>query len=260
MGAGRALLVGVLAAGVLVATAPGGGGPPGKDVWIQVAAAAQEPPEPPTMSAAERMQLAFAGFAADGERLRGFPNRMQGTGAWPPMRWIGDSAEIAGKTFTVRDARLVAGSGRPMAYEPATGRMRPAPEGLRTNLFDFSRNTEVFIPPNSTLVMIQVDVEPEAVGKPMGEAGCDTRGERDFGNMLRLSDKAQGEGSVIRTSSDENLAPFSSPIIYCLSSGWLYFHVGRLGADPGKLWFEIVDEEIEGELAIWTLIPPTLDR
>ena len=259
MGAGRALLVGVLAAGVLVAAAPGGGSPPGKDVRIQAAAAAQKPPEPPAMSAAERMQLAFAGFAADGERLRGFPNRMQGTGAWPPMRWIGDSAEIAGKTFTVRDARLVAGSGRPMAYEPATGRMRPAPEGLRTNLFDFSRNTEVFIPPNSTLVMIQVDVEPEGIEPPAGFAGCMTKGERDYSRELRISAQDLGENQVLLTDRDENFADYRSPRLYCLSSGWLYFHVGRLGADPGKLWFEIVDEEIEGELAIWTLIPPTLD-
>jgi len=169
------------------------------------------------------------------------------------MLHIGDSAEIAGKTFIVKEVLLVPGSDYSMAYEPATGRKRYAPEGLRTNLFDFSKNTEVFIPPNSTLIMVRIDIEPEAVERPQGQAGCATQGERDYGSLLRISIERSGATTVLRTSSDENFSQFASPTIYCLSRGWLYFHIGVITNDPSQLWFEIVDQEFKPNLAIWGL-------
>jgi hypothetical protein len=172
---------------------------------------------------------------------------------WPPMLFMGDSAEIAGKTFTVNEFKIVPGGIGPLAYEPATGRKRPAPDGLRTNLFDFSKNTEVFIPPNATLVMVQVDVEPEATEPPPGNAGCATSYEQDFARVLRLSYLGLGETQIILTDRDENFNEFGSPRIYCLSSGWLYFHIGTLNVDPSQLWFEIVDDDYESQVAIWTL-------
>lgn len=212
-------------------------------------------PEQPTLSTAERMQLAFPGFQPGGEITGAFPGRLMNKNFedWPPMLHIGDSAEIAGKTFTVKEILLVSGSDHPMAYEPTTGRKRLAPEGLRTNLLDFSKNTEVFIPPNSTLVMVSIDVEPEAIERPPGQAGCETPGERDFGNFMRVSYRTLGEVSVIRSSSDENFGTFASPTMYCLSSGWLYFHVFALDVDQDQLWFEIIDEESRLDIAIWSL-------
>jgi len=211
--------------------------------------------EPPVVDPAERMQLAFPGFRPGGENTGLFPGRLmsQDFDDWPPMLHIGDSAEIAGKTFTVKEILLVPGSDRSIAYEPATGKKRFAPEGLCTNLFDFSRNIEVYIPPNSTLVMVRIDVEPEAVERPQGQAGCETQGERDYGGLLRISIERSGETTVLRTSSDENFSQFASPTIYCLSSGWLYFHIGVITYDPSQLWFEIVDQEFKPNLAIWGL-------
>ncbi len=211
--------------------------------------------EPPVLDPVERIQLAFPGFRSGGERTGLFPGRLmsQDFDDWPPMLHIGDSAEIAGKTFTVKEVLLVPGSDRSMTYEPATGRKRYAPEGLRTNLFDFSKNTEVFIPPNSMLVMVSIDVEPEAVERPQGQAGCETQGERDYGGFLRISIERLGETIVLRTSSDENFSQFASPTVYCLSSGWVYFHIGLITNDPSQLWFEIVNQEFKPTLAIWGL-------
>ena len=215
----------------------------------------RQEPEPPVMSPAERAQLAFPGFRPGGGGAGIFPGRMMSGdfANWPQMRYLGDSADIAGKTFTVNEVQIVPGGNGPLAYEPATGRKRSALDGLRTNLFDFSKNTEVFIPPNATLVMVQVDVEPEAIEHPSGEAGCQTPGERDYGGIMRVSYPRFGNANVLRTSSDENFYDFGSPTIYCMSSGWLYFHVGTLNVDPSQLWFEIVDDEFDYKVAIWTL-------
>jgi hypothetical protein len=214
--------------------------------------------EPPVLDPVERIQLAFPGFRSGGERTGLFPGRLmsQDFDDWPPMLHIGDSAEIAGKTFTVKEVLLVPGSDRSMTYEPATGRKRYAPEGLRTNLFDFSKNTEVFIPPNSTLVMVRVEVEPEAVERPQGQAGCETQGERDYADVLRISNNSLGETKILLTDRDENFGGYRSPRIYCLTCGWLYFHIGSLTANESQLWFEIVDTNFEDDLAIWELTTP----
>jgi len=210
---------------------------------------------PPAMTPAERMELAFPGFRPGGEGAGLFPGRMlsQTFDAWPPMRYLGDSAEIAGKTFTVTDVLIVPGGNEPLAYEPATGRRRSAPDGLSTNVFDFSDNTEVFIPPNATLVMVQVAVEPEAVEPPPGYAGCTSINERDYARILRVSYSEFAETQVILTDRDENFGGLRSPRIYCFTSGWLYFHVATSNLDPSQLWFEIVDDEFDHQVAIWTL-------
>ncbi len=211
--------------------------------------------EPPVIDPVERTQLAFPGFRSGGESIGLFPGRMmsQDFDDWPPMLHIGDSAEIAGKTFTVKEVLPVPGSDRSMAYEPATGRKRFAPEGLRTNLFDFSKNTEVFIPPNSTLVMVKIDVEPEAVERPQGQAGCETQGERDYADVLRMSYNSLGETKILLTDRDEYFGGYRSPRIYCITCGWLYFHIGSLVVNESQLWFEIIDTDFESDLAIWKL-------
>jgi len=256
---GKALLAGSCLSVILLGSQAVGAARAGVDFDIPRPAAASygdpQQPDEPVMSPAERAQLAFPGFLAGGETTGPFPGRLMSNGFadWPAMRYIGDSAEIADKTFTVSEVRLVVGSERPMAYEPARGRKRFAPEGLRTNLLDFSQNTEVFIPPNSTLVLVRVEVEPEAVERPPGEAGCETPGERDYGNSLRVSYQGLGEVNVLRTSSDENFGQFDSPTMYCLSRGWVYFHIGSLAIDESQLWFEIVDAEFDRDVALWTL-------
>jgi hypothetical protein len=227
----------------------------GRGKEIRVTCDAPQQTEPPTMTPEERALRAFPGFQPGGEISGLFPGRLMSRGFtdWPPMRYIGDSAEIAGKTFTVREVILVPGSNHPMAYEPATGRKRQAPQGLRTNLFDFSKNTEVFIPSNSTLVMVKVDVEPEAIEPLPGFAGCETADERDYAIILRISYTGLGETQVILTDRDENFGSYRSPRIYCLTSGWLYFHIGTLSVDQSQLWLEIIDGEFDRDLAIWTL-------
>jgi len=212
-------------------------------------------PEPPVTHSVERAQLAFPGFRPGGVSTGLFPGRLMSHDfdEWPTMLHIGDSAEVAGKTFTVKEVLLVPGSDRSMAYEPATGRKRFAPEGLRTNLFDFSKNTEVFIPPNSALVMVNIDVDPEAVERPQGQAGCETLGERDYANVIRMSYGNSGEVNIILTDRDENFGIYRSPRVYCLTSGWLYLHVMTLSVDREQLWFELVDEELNHDLAIWNL-------
>ena len=211
--------------------------------------------EPPVLDPAERAQLAFPGFRPGGESTGLFPGRLisQDFDDWPPMLHIGDSAEIAGKTFTVKKVLLVPGSDRSIAYEPATGRKRFAPEGLRTNLFDFSKNTEVFIPPNSMLIMVNVNISPEALLPPPTQIGCQTPGERDYGNMIRISYPHIGESTAIRTSHAENFDGFNSPTLSCLTSGWFYFHIRNKTLDQNKIWFEIMDEEYDRDAAIWTL-------
>jgi hypothetical protein len=227
----------------------------GRGKEIRVTGDAPQQTVPPTMTTEERVLIAFPDFQPGGETTDMLPGRLMSNGFtdWPPMRYVGDSADIAGKTFTVREVKLVPGSNRPMAYEPATGRKRQAPQGLRTNLFDFSKNTEVFIPPNSTLVMVKVDVEPEAIEPPPGFAGCETADERDYASVLRISYAGLGETQVILTDRDENFGSYRSPRIYCLTSGWLYFHIGTLSIDQCQLWLEIIDGEFDRDLAIWTL-------
>jgi hypothetical protein len=212
--------------------------------------------EPPVGDPAERMQLAFPGFRPGGENTGLFPGRLmsQDFDDWPPMLHIGDSAEIAGKTFTVKEILLVPGSDRSIAYEPATGKKRFAPEGLRTNLFDFSKNTEVFIPPNSTLVMVKIEVVPEAQ-MHQTEAICLAPNERDYANFFRLSYPELGELPVILTTEDEYFGEYSSPTHYCITTGWNYFVLNSLNITPSKIWFEIVDEEFQRELSIWNTIP-----
>lgn len=211
--------------------------------------------EPPVIDPVERMQAAFPSFQSGGESTGLFPGRLisQDFDDWPPMLHIGDSAEIAGKTFTVKEVLLVPGSDYSMAYEPTTGRERYAPEGLRTNLFDFSKNTEVFIPPNSMLVMVKVNINPEALLPPPTQMGCQTPGERDYGNMIRISYPHIGESTAIRTSHVENFNMFNSPTLSCLTSGWFYFHIGKNTLDQNKMWFEIMDEEHDRDAVIWTL-------
>ncbi len=205
---------------------------------------------PPEMPIGERLSRAFPGFADGPSGRLGGPD----SGDWPAMRHLGDSANIAGKTFTVRRAKIVTGELYPIAYEPRTGMRRSAPDGLRTDPFHFGDNSEVFIPPNASLIMVQIDVDPEAIELPSGRAGCQTPGERDFGDMLRLSYPGYGEIPPLRTSSDEDFGEYASPTLYCLSSGWLYFHVGSLDIHPDELWFEIVDDAND-EFAVWTLSP-----
>ena len=222
----------------------------------------QSTPEPPALSADERIRLAFPGFepgVADVSSL--FPGRLvdQDFADWPSMRYLGDSAFIAGKTFTVQEVLLVPGEPYPVIYEPATGNKRAAPEGLRTNLFDFSKNTGVFIPPSTTLVLVKINVEPEATLPPLREIGCLSPNERVYDEMLRVSYPGKGESQVILTSHVENFGDFQSPTHFCLTDGWSYFHVGALGIDPGRLWFELVDGELENAVAIWTLAPTPTD-
>jgi hypothetical protein len=212
--------------------------------------------EPPVIDPVERMRTAFPGFQSGGESTGLFPGRLISPDFddWPPMLHIGDSAEIAGKTFTVKEVLLVPGSDYSMAYEPATGRKRYAPEGLRTNLFDFSKNTEVFIPPNSTLVMVKIEVVPEAQ-MHQTEAVCLAPNERDYANFFRLSYPELGELPVILTTEDEYFGEYSSPTHYCITTGWNYFVLNSLNITPSKIWFEIVDEEFQRELSIWNTIP-----
>jgi len=255
----KVMLVFILLAALSVAAYAGdtvlAGDDPLSILTISAIVMDRQEPEPPVMSPAERVQLAFPGFRPGGEGTGIFPGRMMSRdfANWPLMRYLGDSAEIAGKTFTVNEVKIVPGGNGPLAYEPATGRKRPAPDGLRTNLFDFSKNTEVFIPPNATLVMVQVDVEPEALLPPPEIAGCMTPDERDYGNVLRLAYPNLGETNVIRTSHVENFGRFNSLTLLCLTSGWMYFHISTLEIDPGQLWFEIVDDEFDRQAAIWTL-------
>lgn len=217
----------------------------------------QSTPEPLAPTTEERMQMAFPGFKPGAAELEGlFPGRLVNrdfTG-WPPMRYLGDSALIAGKTFTVQQALLVPGETYPIIYEPATGKRQAAFRGLRTNLFDFSKNKGVFIPANSSLLMIRVDVEPEAVEPPPGMAGCSTRGERDYGHNIRISYPMIGESQVLLTDRDEAFAEFGSPRLYCLTRGWLYFHVRVVEPELNSIWIEIVDDETGPDLAIWSLV------
>lgn len=218
----------------------------------------QPTPEPPAPPAEERIRLAFPGFEPGVPEVDSlFPGRVvdQDFAEWPPMRYLGDSAHIAGKTFTVQEVLLVPGERYPIVYEPATGNRRPAPGGLRTNLFDFSKNTGVFTPPNTTLVMVRVEVEPEAVERPSGVAGCRTLDERIYDDLLQVSYPRHGETRVLLTSSDEAFGEFASPTHYCLTSGWNYFHVSALDIDPAAIWFEVVDSEIDMAVALWALVP-----
>lgn len=222
----------------------------------------QPNPDPPALPAEERIHLAFPGFrpgVAEVDSL--FPGRVvdEDFAEWPPMRYLGDSADIAGKTFTVQEVLLVPGETYPIVYEPATRNKRAAPGGLRTNLFDFSKNTGVFIPPNTTLVMVRIEVEPEAVEPPPGVAGCVSSNERDYAGILRVSYPGLGESQVLLTDRDENFGEFRSPRIYCLSNGWIYFHVSSTEPEPDRLWFEIVDNEFTFDVGIWTLVPSPID-
>ncbi len=219
--------------------------------------------ESPALPSAERIRLAFPGFHPGATQSTGlFPGRVvdQDFAAWPPMRYLGDSALIAGKTFTVQEAMLVPGERYAIVYEPATGNRRAAPEGLRTNLFDFSKNTGVFIPPNSTLVMVKIDVEPEADSFRQPKWQAVRHLVNELRKVLRVSYPGYGESSVISLSrSAENFGEFHSPTHYCLTDGWSYFHVSSLDVDSDYLWFEIVDGEVELAIAIWTLAPTPLE-
>lgn len=218
----------------------------------------QPTPEPPAPPAEERIRLAFPGFEPGVPEVDSlFPGRVvdRDFADWPPMRYLGDSAHIAGKTFTVQEVLLVPGETYAIVYEPATRNKRAAPGGLRTNLFDFSKNTGVFIPPNTTLVMVRIEVEPEAILPPPREIGCFSPDERVYDVLFRVSYPRRGETQVILTSHVENFGRFGSPTHFCLTDGWSYFHIGDIGIDPSSLWFEIVDGEVDMAVALWTLSP-----
>ena len=101
--------------------------------------------------------------------------------------------------------------------------------------------------------MVKVDVEPEAIEPPPGFAGCKTADEMDYASIIRISYAGMGETQVILTDRDETFGNYRSPRIYCLTSGWLYFHIGTLSVKQSQLWLEIIDGEFDLDLAIWTL-------
>lgn len=221
----------------------------------------QEPeiPEPPSLSTRERYRMAFP-YAKVG--LPRFLNQMvyDDVQEWPHMRYLGDSMEIEDRTFTILDAKIVPGRNVPMAYEPATGRFRQAPRGFFTKSVNVASNTEIFIPPGASLVMVKVDVEPEWGHK--GENGllvCEDDQNPTMLHQLRVAYPGLGETLVLQTSLNlHHFGEFSPTSIVCMGDGWLYFHVATQDVDPTRLWFIYADvERIPWaeftEFAVWTL-------
>ncbi len=128
-----------------------------------------------------------------------------------------------------------------MAFTPATGEKQVTwqPVTYASNAWG-----QVFIPPGSSLVMVQIQVQPE------GPQDC-----ADF-LLYRFALQYPGYPAVQAWNIHRNdrLGKYPAADTGCPTSGWLYFYVPSTQVDIDQAWVTITILNPSGPLAsIWKL-------
>ena len=186
---------------------------------------------------------AFPGFQAKSiaSQVESYDYLNQQLAGWPEMNLLGTAVIVGEKTLVIEDFKVVPGLQVAAAFAPATEQMQETKIGLSYVGEDWN---QVFIPPESSLIMIKVNVQPESA------LGCvDFRSYR-----WTISYPGFPATEARYFSKNERLGNFPTADTNCLTSGWLYFYLPTLTVDPKQVWI-MVDVHIPDtpSMGIWKL-------
>lgn len=234
----------------------------------------EEPIEikPPILQSGYLLELAIPSVTGSSLNRAVYDNISE----WPDMLYLNESAGI-GKdknalvSITPVDVRIVNGRKVPVNYNPVDDIIKTEPAVLSRQLRGFYGKPIVFIPPNTSLVMVRIETNP-SIGRWVGQdeypgttAGptfeCpDVQIDYSYDpNKFRISYPEVGEARVFVDIDGEywldDFQPVGwwSPSGTCPASGWLYSYLPTLTLDPNQLWLEYVGGTQKNQLAFWTL-------
>lgn len=196
-----------------------------------------------TVSSIDVFAQAFPGF--DGRPFPGDFEQIdrinQQYTQWPEMNVLGTPVQVGDRKITIQDRLVVPGSAEAMAFTPATGEKQVTGRAITYAGTDWE---QVFIPPGSSLVMVQMQVQPE------GLPDC-----ADFLlYRFALLSPAYPAVQAWNFSRNDRLAPYPAADTGCPTSGWLYFYVPSLKVDIDRAWITVTELRDTGPVAsIWRL-------
>ena len=186
---------------------------------------------------------AFPGFQAKPitSQVESYDYLNQQLTGWPVLNPLGVSVTVGEKTLVIKDFKIVPGFQVAAAFAPATEQMQEIKTSLSYVGDDWN---QVFIPPDSSLVMVKVNVQPESSGSCMDF--------RSYRWTISYPNFPATEAWYF--SKNERLGNYPTADTNCLTSGWLYFYLPTLTVDPEQVWI-MVDAHIPGmhSLGIWKL-------
>jgi hypothetical protein len=190
---------------------------------------------------------------------------------WPEMKYLGETVDIGEEvenqiSVTPIEIRIIPGSNVPLTYSPVLDITRTEPQTAPRNWGGLRGKPIVFIPPNSSLVMIRIETNP-SIGSWVGQDEypgtttgaffeCPDTGVRfDYSSSkYRLSYPTLGESEVkLDVDGYYWLGEYQPLGFGCPASGWLYFYMPSMELNPGELWLEYLGGASKNELAFWTM-------
>ncbi len=190
-------------------------------------------------------ELAFPGFNALPVQSQAFhldPLNLQWKD-WPVLLTEGQSAQVGEKMITLQASRTVPGSAEALTYTPSSGVKAVTSAGMTYDWMDWK---QVFLPPGSTLLLVQITVDPES------PPNC-----TDYQNY-RFAVESRSFPTIQAWNFPHNdlLSPYPSANTDCLTGGWLYFFLPSLQVDTGALWVTVTSTlPDQSGFAIWQLRP-----
>ncbi len=191
----------------------------------------------------DEFRHAFPGFDphAIETGIGGMDRVNQQFAGWPDMLPLGASVQVGDKTITIQDRYVVAGGTESMAFSPSTGEKRVTHQAMG---YAGTNWNQVFIPPGGSLMMVQIQVQPESA------PDCS-----DF-MQYRFALEYPGLPAVEawNFSQNERMGKYPTANAACLTSGWLYFFIPSTQIDPNLAWVTGRDLRKSGQpFSIWKL-------
>jgi hypothetical protein len=189
---------------------------------------------------------------------------------WPEMLFLGESGTLQdegrrslGQTWelsiTPTEIRIVPVGDVVMMYWVERDELRRVPDGEPLELRSLPDQPVVFIPPNSSLVMVRVTTDPSG-GRwvaPNSYECAEEETDWDYSPDLFLMGYPElGEapvhigGDAVRGNFGYWFGEYQGAGEGCPGDGWLYFFVPAQGLDPSLLWLEYVSSD---EVLFWTM-------
>jgi hypothetical protein len=217
----------------------------------------------PDLNTGERLRLAFP-YKPSG--IKEFLTRSVADDVpeWPEMHYMNEDVEHYGVTLRIVDYRLIHGKEIPTAIFPETDEIRDIPQGISGRILGgpLGPVPYIAIPPQTTLLMVKFEVEPELGFERYGgdcrneEAGITS--SLSNGN-LRVAYPGLGETAKLYTDNAPDFfihdyGEYSSPPTYCMADGWYHFYIADPDPDPAKIWVMHVPVSDPTDILLWTLI------
>jgi hypothetical protein len=169
------------------------------------------------------------------------------------MKYLNELSVLDDTEITISDYKIIEGKSIPIVYLPETGEMHDAPDGGLE--WDRWGSPAVVIPPESSLVMVRVDVDPpmriedECINPSTGRLSE----LRD--DYLLVAYPGVGEKTPLRTlfPGEAKYGPFNQPQSGCFGNGWYYFFVPVPNLENAKTWIAYNDDNDPEMQAFWTL-------